>query len=264
MVTRETGAIAVPSYPDLAGKVAVGTGGSKGIGAATARLLAANGARVAVNARSQDGIDAVVAEIRAAGGEATGVRGDATRREDVERLRSEVESQLGPADILMPFAGGFAAYTAVHEISEQEWREVVDWNLTSTFLAVRAFLPGMIERRRGAIVTMSSNAGRYLDTTLTASYAAAKAGIVMFTRHVAREVGRHGIRANCVAPATTLTERVERILAPERRDELARLAPLGRLGAPEDSALAALFLASDAAGWLTGITIDVAGGRITL
>jgi len=127
---------------------------------------------------------------------------------------------------------------------------------------VKAFIPGMLERRHGAIVTMASNAARLLDATLVSSYAAAKAGVVQFTRHVAREVGPRGVRVNCIAPATTLTDRIERNLSADQRDELARLAPLERLGAPEDSAHAALFLASDAASWLTGVTLDVTGGRV--
>jgi 3-oxoacyl-[acyl-carrier protein] reductase len=254
----------VPTYPDLAGKVAVVTGGSKGIGAATCRALAANGVKVAVNGRSGAPAQAVVDGIRQADGEAIAVAADCTRRDEVERLRSTTESELGPADVLVAFAGGFTRYTPVHEIDEDEWHEVIHQNLTSTFLAVSTFLPAMIERRRGAIVTMSSNAGRFLDIPTTASYAAAKAGVIMFTRHVAQEVGRHGIRANCIAPATVLTERIEQIMSEERRAELAALAPLGRLGTPEDVALATLFLVSDSASWLTGVTLDVTGGRIML
>lgn len=254
----------IPTYPDLAGRVAVVAGGSKGIGADTCRVLAANRVRVTVNGRDQAGIDALVTEIQSGGGEAVGVAADVCDAGAIERMREEVERRLGPVDILVAFAGGFGAFTPVQEIAEDEWRSIIDSNLTSTFLTVKVFLPGMIERRRGAIVTMSSNAGRYLDMNLTASYAAAKAGIVMFSRHVAREVGQHGVRVNCLAPATTLSERVERIMPPDRRDAVAAMAPLGRLGVPRDSALATLFLVSDAASWLTGVTIDVAGGRIML
>jgi 3-oxoacyl-[acyl-carrier protein] reductase len=253
-----------PTYPDLAGKVAVVTGGSKGIGAATCRVLAANGVKVAVNGRSDAPARDVAGGIRRQGGDAIPVVADCTNRDDVERLRSTTESELGPADILLAFAGGFSRYTPAHEIGEDEWQEVLHQNLTSTFLTVRTFLPGMIERGHGAIVTMSSNAGRFLDTPTTASYAAAKAGVVMFTRHVAQEVGRHGIRVNCVAPATVLTERIEQITTEERRAELAAMAPLGRLGTPEDVALVTLFLVSDSASWLTGVTLDVTGGRIML
>jgi 3-oxoacyl-[acyl-carrier protein] reductase len=122
----------------------------------------------------------------------------------------------------------------------------------------------MIERRRGVIVTMASNAGRLLDMKLTASYAAAKAGIAMLTRHVALEVGRHGVRVNCVAPATVRSERVDRIMSPERQAQVAAMSPLGRMGIPEDVAAVTVFLASESAGWLTGVTVDVAGGRVML
>lgn len=260
----EAGQLTIPTYPDLAGKVAVVTGGSKGIGAATCRVLAANGVRVAVVARDPVGIDSMVGSIRASGGEAIGISADVVRLADVERLRREVEEQLGPADILIPFAGGFSSYSPVHEITEEEWRHVIDSNLTSTFLTCKAFLPGMIERREGTIVTMASNSARFLDITLTASYAASKAAIVMFTRHVAKEMGPYGIRVNCVAPATTMSERIHRILTPERIQEIADLAPLKRIGQPEDTALAVLFLVSESASWVTGITLDVAGGRIML
>jgi 3-oxoacyl-[acyl-carrier protein] reductase len=254
----------LPRYPDLAGKVALVTGGSRGIGAATVRALAANDVRVAVNGRDETAIDGVVGEVTRAGGEAIAAPADVCDFGATESMRARVEDELGPVDVLVPFAGGFGAMTPVQETTEEQWLSVIESNLTATFLTVKSFLPGMIERRRGAIVTMSSNAGRFLDISLTASYAAAKAGIAMFTRHVAREVGPHGIRANSVAPATTLSERVQRIMPQERREEIAAMSPLGRLGAPEDSAMATLFLASDSASWLTGITLDVAGGRIMM
>jgi 3-oxoacyl-[acyl-carrier protein] reductase len=263
-MTTETRAVPLPRYPDLAGKVAVVTGGSKGIGAAAVRALAANDARVAVNGRDEAALSAIVDEIAEAGGEAIATPADVCSREEIEAMRELVEAELGPVDVLVAFAGGFGAYTPAQDITEEEWHAVIDSNLTSTFLTVKAFLPGMIERRRGAVVTMASNAARFLDSTLTASYAAAKAGIAMFTRHVAREVGPHGVRANCVAPATTTSERIERILTEEQRAALSAKSPLGRLGVPEDSAMATLFLASDSAGWLTGVTIDVAGGRVML
>jgi 3-oxoacyl-[acyl-carrier protein] reductase len=260
----EATTIDVPTFPDLAGKVAVVTGGSKGIGAATCRMLAANGVRVAVNARDQEGIDGLVTALLESGGTAIGVSADCTSFAEIERMRERVETELGPTDVLVAFAGGFAAFTPVQETSEDEWRAVIESNLTATFLTIRSFLPGMIERRRGSIVTMASNAGRFLDMKLTASYAAAKAGIVMLTRHVALEVGEHGIRVNCVAPATVRSERVDRIMSPQRRAEVARMSPLGRMGMPDDVAAVTLFLVSESASWLTGVTIDVAGGRVML
>ena len=255
---------AVASYPDLASKVAVVTGGSKGIGAATSVLLGRNGVRVAVGGRDQASIDGVVAQIEEAGGEARGYSADITSFAAIEALRADIEADLGPADILISFAGGFLGIKPLWEIEEDDWRAIIDSNLTSTFLTLKSFLPGMIKRRSGAIVTMASNAGRVLDMRVTASYAASKAGIAMLTRHAALEAGEFGVRINCVAPATTLTARVERNLPPERREQLAQLAPLRRLGTPDDTAQAAVFLASDAAGWMSGVTIDVAGGRTML
>jgi 3-oxoacyl-[acyl-carrier protein] reductase len=227
-------------------------------------MLAANGVKVAVNGRDRRGIEVAVAQLCESGATASAAPADCTRFSEIEAMRSRVEADLGPTDILVAFAGGFGAFTAVHETSEEEWRAVIDSNLTATFLTIKSFLPGMIERRRGVIVTMASNAGRLLDMKLTASYAAAKAGIAMLTRHVALEVGRHGIRVNCVAPATVRSERVDKLLSQERQAEVAAMSPLGRMGVPEDVAAAALFLASESAGWLTGVTVDVAGGRIML
>jgi 3-oxoacyl-[acyl-carrier protein] reductase len=259
-----SGERAIPTYPDLAGRVALVTGGSKGIGAATCRVLAANRVNVAVVARSQPGIDSIVAELREAGTEAIGISGDVGEMIEIERMHERVRSALGPIDILLPFAGGFGEFTPVEEISVEEWREVIEANLTATFLTVSAIVPSMIERRGGVIVTMSSNGGRYLDKLLTASYAAAKAGVIQFTRHVAKELGQYGIRANVIAPATVSSARIERIMDEPSRARVAEMSPLGTMGTPLDCALATLFLVSDSARWLTGVTLDIAGGRIML
>jgi 3-oxoacyl-[acyl-carrier protein] reductase len=254
----------IPTYPDLAGKVALVTGGSRGIGAATCRMLAANGVGVAVGARDQEAIDEVVGELRASGADAIGVSADCGDETEIAAMRDRVQSELGPIDILLPFAGGFGAFTPIDEITAEEWREVIEANLTSTFLTVRAVVPTMIERRQGVIVTMATNGARYLDKLLTASYVAAKAGVIQFTRHIAKELGPHGVRANVIAPATVRSERIERIMDTEALAKTAALSPMGTLGTPEDCALATLFLVSDSAAWLTGVTLDVAGGRIML
>jgi 3-oxoacyl-[acyl-carrier protein] reductase len=254
----------LPVYPDLAGKVAVVTGGSGGIGAATCRLLAANGARVAVNGRDQVRIDAVVDGIRAAGGEAVGVAADCTDLAAVERLRQQVEQAFGPAEVLAAFVGGGRARPGpVADVPEEDWRSTVDGSLTATFLTLKSFLPGMLQRGRGAILTMASSAARLPGLGAPAPYMAAKAGVIMLTRQVASEAGPHGVRANCVAPHTILTEQVERVAPQEWRERMAAAIPLRRLGTPEDVALAAVFLASDSASWLTGVTLDVAGGFVT-
>jgi 3-oxoacyl-[acyl-carrier protein] reductase len=180
----------VSSYPELEGRVAVVTGGSRGIGLQTATRLAENGARVAIVARGSEAVDAAVASIQAVGGRALGVAGDATSLEDTEGVRERVESELGAVDIVAAFAGSGAARPGpVFELSEEEWHSTVDGNLTATFLTLKTFLPAMIERRGGSIVTMASAAGRTPTPAAPAPYAAAKAGIVMLTRHVASQVG---------------------------------------------------------------------------
>jgi 3-oxoacyl-[acyl-carrier protein] reductase len=257
--------VSIPSYPDLDGKVAVVTGGSKGIGAATAVLLGHNRARVAVCGRDPESIERVTSQTRDAGAaEAVGLAADLTTPAGVARLRAEVERELGPAEVLFAFAGGFGARTPLLRTQLEEWNAVVESNLTSTFLTLREFAPGMVERGSGSIVTMASNAARFLDIQLTASYASAKAGIAMLSRHAALELGPHGVRVNVLAPATILSERVKRNMDEERLASIAAMSPLGTIGVPEDPALAALFLASDSARWMTGVTLDVAGGRIMM
>ena len=253
----------MPTYPDLAGKVAVVTGGSGGIGAATCRLLAANGARVAVNGRDRARIEAVVDAIRDVGGEAIGVAGDCTDPAAVQRMREAVEEELGPAEVLAAFVGGGRARPGpVADVPEEDWRSTLDGSLTATFLTLKSFLPGMIQRGRGAIVTMASSAARLPGLGAPAAYMAAKAGVVMLTRQIASEAGPHGVRANCLAPHTILTEQIKRAAPQEWREQMAAAIPLRRLGTPEDVGLAAVFLASDSAAWLTGVTLDVAGGYV--
>ncbi|MGH2584969.1 MAG: SDR family NAD(P)-dependent oxidoreductase, partial [Dehalococcoidia bacterium] len=150
------------------------------------------------------------------------------------------------------------------QTTEQDWRSYVDGSLTATFLTVKSFLPGMIERRRGAIVTMASTAGRIPLAGPSAAYAAAKAGVIMYTRYLATEAGRHGIRVNCVSPGTVLTERMAQMIPPDRQQHMAATTALGRLGTPDDIARATLFLASDSSAWITGATLDVNGGAVMI
>jgi 3-oxoacyl-[acyl-carrier protein] reductase len=254
----------IPIYPDLRGKVAVVTGGSGGIGAATCRMLATNGAKVAVNGREEARIEAAVEAVRAAGGEAVGVAADCTDFAAVERMRERVEETLGPVGVVAAFAGASLTRPGlpVEEIPEKDWRASVDANLTATYLTIKSFLPGMKARGTGSIVTMSSSAARRPQPMSPVPYAAAKAGIELLTRHVAQEVGIRGVRVNCLAPHTILVERMRRSMPEEQQRRIAAEIPLERLGTPEDVALAALFLASDASSWITGVTLDVAGGKV--
>ncbi|NUR69527.1 MAG: SDR family oxidoreductase [Hamadaea sp.] len=246
------------SYPDLSGKTVVVTGGSRGIGAETARAFAAQGARVAVIGRDESALGEVASALPAG----LAVRADVTDFAQIDQARIRIEQELGPVDVLAAFAGGQGAPAPSWQLDPARWRDVIDADLTSVFLTIRAFLPGMIDRGRGAIVTMSSAAGRQ-PSPANIAYAAAKAGIVMLTRQLADEAGPHGVRVNCVAPSTIRTERIERLMPAETADRIAGSHPLRRLGTPHDVASAAVFLASDAAGWITGVTVDVAGGKIT-
>ena len=260
--TTEQYAATFPTYPDLAGKVAVVTGGSGGIGAATCRALAANGVKVAVNGRDEAKIAAVVSEIQAHGGQALGVAADVTDFAAIDHMRQQVEQGLGTVDVLAVFAAsGGPPPSPLAQISEEGWRAAIDGNLTATFLTLKCFLPGMIERRQGAIVTMASSAGR-VPTPAPIAYAAAKAGVVMLSRQLAAEVGKHGIRVNCLAPDTIMTERTVRYMSAEQQQQWTAAFPLGRMGTPEDVALATLFLSSASSAWLTGVTLDVAGGKV--
>jgi 3-oxoacyl-[acyl-carrier protein] reductase len=249
-----------PSYPDLRGKVAFVTGGSRGIGAATCRMLAANGVRVAVNGRDEGAIDEVVQTIRRIGGEAVAAPADCTDGDALARARESVQRELGEVEILAAFAGGLGLPTPFLQLSEESWRASVDANLTATFLTIRTFAPAMVERRRGAIVTMSSSAGR-LPGLGSPPYAAAKAGIVMLTGHLARELAPMGVRVNCIAPSAIMNDRLAK-LPPDKLHDIAAGFPLGRIGVPDDVALATLYLVSECSAWVTGITLDVSGGRI--
>jgi 3-oxoacyl-[acyl-carrier protein] reductase len=247
----------------LSGKVALVTGSSRGIGAAIARLFAAHGASVAVHGRDAAALAAVRSDIERAGGRAIQVMGDVTRFGDVEAMRREVEGALGPVDVLVANAGGSPTMPGpLEEITEEGWRASVDGNLTATFLTIKSILPGMKARRSGSIVTLSSAAARRPHPQSPLPYAAAKAGIQMLTQHLAAQVGPLGIRVNCIAPETILTERnAERIPEAQQRT-LIEAHPIRRLGTPDDVARAALYLASADAAWVTGVILDVAGGAV--
>ena len=247
----------------LKDKVAFVTGSSRGIGAAIARLFASEGAKVAVHGRDTKAVSAVRDGIGRTGGSAISVFGDVARFEELETMRSQIEKALGPIDILVSNAGGsFTKPGPIEEISEEGWRASVEGNLTATFLTIKSVLPGMKQRNAGNIITISSAAGRRPHPQSPIAYSAAKAGIQILTQDVAAQAGPYGIRVNCIAPETILTERnLERI--PEAQQKaLADQHPLKRLGTPDDIAQAALFLASQNAGWITGIVLDVAGGAV--
>jgi 3-oxoacyl-[acyl-carrier protein] reductase len=253
----------IGSYPDLAGKVAIVTGGSRGIGAATAAALAANGAAVAVIGRDTAALAKVTDGIVAKGGRATWVVADCTQPDELMQMADTVKARLGPADILTAFAGGNGMPVPTESERPEHWRDVVETDLNSVFYTVRAVLPAMLARGRGVVVTMSSAAARQAAQS-AAAYAAAKAGVIAFTRHLAGELAPRGIRVNCVAPSATENDKMRAWMSTEQRASLGASFPLRRIGQPADVAAATLFLASDASSWITGATLDVAGGKIMI
>jgi 3-oxoacyl-[acyl-carrier protein] reductase len=247
----------------LHGRTALVTGGSRGIGATTAKLLAAHGAAVAVNGRDADAVAAMTAEIAEEGGRAMAAVGDVTRFEQVEAMRESIEHTLGPVDVLVANAGGSPVRPGpLEDISDADWWRSVDLNLTSTFVTIKAFLPGMKQRRRGTIVTMSSAAARRPTAQSPVAYAAAKAGIEVLTKEAALQAGPHGVRVNCVAPETILTERNRQSIPDDVQVQMRQAHPIQRLGTPEDVAHAVLFLVSEESAWVSGVVLDVAGGSV--
>jgi meso-butanediol dehydrogenase/(S,S)-butanediol dehydrogenase/diacetyl reductase len=236
----------------LEGKRAVVTGGGSGIGRATCRLFAAEGATVVVADLLGERAEEVAAEI---GG--TAVQADVTVALDVARM---VEA-AGRIDVLVNNAGGGMADDLL-ELSEEEWDTDVTVNLKSAFLCSKAVLPGMIERGSGVILNISSVNG--MAFFANEPYSAAKAGVINLTRSMAVRYGKHGIRAVAIAPGTIRTplwqERIDK--EPEIFERLIRWYPLGRVGEPEDVAKAAVFLASDDASWITGEVLRVDGGLL--
>jgi 3-oxoacyl-[acyl-carrier protein] reductase len=249
---------------DLRQKVALITGSSRGIGAAIAKRFARHGAKVALHGRDVAALAAVQEEIRAAHGEAMLVTGDVSQFADLEAMRQKIEDNYGPIEILVANAG--KNYTRpqlpLEEIPEDGWRAAIDGNLTATFLTLKSILPGMKARKGGRIVVISSAAARRPHPASPLAYAAAKAGMELLTQSVAAQVGPYDIRVNCIAPETILTESNLRQIPEAQKAELAAGHPLKRLGTPEDVANAALFLASDAASWISGVILDVAGGAV--
>jgi 3-oxoacyl-[acyl-carrier protein] reductase len=247
----------------LKDKVALITGSSRGIGAAIAQLFAEQGASVVVHGRDTDAIAAVTARIEETGARVMAAVADLTRYEQIEAMRESIEQRFGSVDILVANAGGSTvAPGPLEEISEADWRQSVDTNLTATFLTIKAFLPAMKQRNRGVIITMSSAAARRPTAQSPMGYAAAKAGIELITKELAAQAGPHGVRVNCLAPETILTERNQQQIPAAIQDQLRKTHPIQRLGTPKDVAQAALFLATDHSAWISGITLDIAGGSV--
>lgn len=244
----------------LTDRVAIVTGGSRGIGRAISIALAASGATVVVNYRGNAAAaDETVAAINGAGGKAIAIQADVANGDDVKRLFSEVTSAYGRLDILVNNAG-ITRDTLMMRMKDEDWDAVLDTNLKSQFLTTRAAISTMVRARYGRIINITSVVG-LMGNAGQANYAAAKAGIIGFTKSVAREIGSRSITVNAVAPGFIDTE-LTAVLNDDMREALKKQIPLGRLGSPEDVAGVVTFLASDQAAYITGQTFNCDGGMV--
>jgi 3-oxoacyl-[acyl-carrier protein] reductase len=241
-------------------RVALVTGGSRGIGRAIAQSLASTGATVVVNYRgNQAAADETVASIEAAGGKAVAIQADVANAEDVERLFKEVAERFGRIDILVNNAG-ITRDTLMLRMKDDDWDAVMDTNLRGLFLCTRAALRPMTRARWGRIINITSVVG-LMGNAGQANYAAAKAGIIGFSKSVAREIGSRSITVNAVAPGFIDTE-LTAVLGPDTREALIKQIPIGRLGTPDDVASLVTFLASEQAAYITGQTFNTDGGMV--
>ncbi|MDI6754521.1 MAG: SDR family NAD(P)-dependent oxidoreductase [Thermodesulfobacteriota bacterium] len=250
----------------LLNRNAIVTGAAQGMGLAIAKALYREGAQLLLMDVNEKAVIAAAKEINPNGERAAGRRGDVTKLDEVQALVKEVKSLWGSVDILVNNAGG-ALHTphVLEEIREKDWNLVVDVNLKGTFLCCQAVIPEMAKQGKGVIVNMSALAGHWRASLAGVQYVAAKAGVEGLTRQLAYDWGKSGIRVNAIAPTVTLTgDRIQGLWeakGEEERREVLSAIPLGRLGTPEEVASVVVFLASDESSFITGITLDVNGGR---
>lgn len=244
----------------LEGKVALVTGASRGIGKAIAEAMASAGAKVVVSSRKLEACEAVVAGIREAGHEAMAVACNVSRPDEIDALVERVHEAWGRIDVMVLNAAVNPYMGPLLEIGDDAWRKTLDANVGSVLQAARRVIPGMAERRDGAVIIISSIAGLKGSTQLGA-YAVSKVADMQMARNLALEFGPHNVRVNCIAPGLVRTDMARALWeAPEKLERALRAYPIGRIGEPADIAGAALFLASPAGAFVTGQTLVVDGG----
>jgi NAD(P)-dependent dehydrogenase (short-subunit alcohol dehydrogenase family) len=257
--------------PEFDHKVAIITGGGQGIGKQIALTFARAGAKLALAQRSSAPLEATCAEIKNMGGEAIGINADISSEADCSRLAEQTLNRFGRIDILVNNAGLFGVTKLTTDMTLADWREVIDSNLTGTWLMTRAVLPAMVSQQSGNIVNIGSTSGRR-GYTLRAHYSAAKWAVIGLTQTWAVEWGKAGIRVNCVCPGAVQGERIERaikarmetlgITYERAKQGLTAGSPMGRMVTEEEVARAVLFLASDRSAGITGQSINVDVGAV--
>lgn len=257
---RVLSSAAAVASQEFAGRVALVTGGGRGIGSAICAMLAANGAKVAVNYVGNKGAaEGTLATVRAGGSDGIIVQGDTSDMESVNAMVATVRSQLGEIDLLVNNAG--VAYSNTHEeLTPDTWKRTIDVNVHGPFYCTWAVKDSMVERGYGRIVNISSIAASTQPRPTAIDYATSKAALDSFTRHVSAGLAPAGVRVNCVAPGLTATE-LAMSANPGETGAIIERTPLGRIGQPEEIAAAVRFCLSDDSSFMTGQTIPVDGGR---
>jgi len=245
---------------DFTGRVALVTGAFRGFGRAISERLAARGASVAVNVRDAERAEAAAQRL---GDRGFAVPGDLSKTEDLQSIVARTLNRFGRIDILVNNAA-VALPTRFEQIPEEEWRRTFDVNVTAVFLLIRAVLPAMKEQGYGRIVNLSSTAGKTVSTLGGAHYTASKAALQGLTRAAAKELGPYGITVNAICPGLFDTELTRENATPERLAAIAQTFPIRRLGEAVEVADLVCFLASEAAGYITGASVDINGGDLML
>lgn len=248
----------------LAGSVAIVTAGGQGIGETISKTYAREGASVAVVDLDRAEAERVAKEIESAGGKALALAVDVTKTQAVTDMVKTVVDRFGTVDILVNAAGGFHQLAQITDITDEEWDRVITLNLKTCFLCSRAVAPIMMERKKGRIVNIASGSGiapnPFAPTYLP--YGAAKAGVINMTKILGRDLGPYGITVNAISPGTTATPRVVKVRDEASRKKIAEQNPMRCLVEPQDSAEAALFLASAEARYITGVNLNVNAGNL--
>jgi 3-oxoacyl-[acyl-carrier protein] reductase len=228
-------------------------------------VLADLGAAVALGYHANpDGAGQVCGAIQAVGGKAVVLRADVRKADEARSLAARAAEALGPIDILINNAGSLVRRTPLAQITGEGWSEVMDLNLTSAMVCTQAVAPGMVERKRGTIVNIVSIAGRNGGGPGAGPYASAKGGLIAFTKSLAKELAPHGVRVNAVSPGVIDTPFHEVFSTPEMIANFVKGIPLGRVGTSRECAMAIAFLASEAASYIVGETLEVNGGQLML